>query len=91
MISQKDMRSVDRRYFNVLDQTGFFLTIQSKNTKHYWHILEQEYGRVKRYVVFHRHGDSGEYHEHGHAGRLDKIVADIKAHDRFQINVRGRR
>lgn len=91
MITKKDILSIDRGYFNVLDHSGFFLTLQSKNTKHYWHLVPQGYPGGEHFVIYHRHGDSGPYHEHGHAGNLEKVIAAIKGHDEFQITVRKRR
>jgi hypothetical protein len=43
LFSPKEISSIDRSYFNIVQANSLSVTLQSKNTKHYWHILHQEY------------------------------------------------
>lgn len=88
MIEIKDLRHINQEYFNVIQTTAFTITIQSKNTKHYWHISEQDYPSFKSYIIYHRHNATQQYHRHGHAGSLQKVISSIKSHDAFQLNGR---
>lgn len=38
MITEKELRMIDGRYFEALQLSGFVISLQSKNTKHYWRI-----------------------------------------------------
>lgn len=89
MFNKSELRLIDESYFIILKVNSFCVTLRSKNTGHYWHIILQEYGRVRRFELWHRHGSEGEYHLHGHAGTIKRILMSIKQHDAFQLN--GRR
>lgn len=91
MFSQKDLRSIDRKYFHVLKANYFCMTLQSKNTLHYWHLIDQEYAKAKTIEILHRHRDTGEYHTHSHAPTFNQAIKSIQSHDQFQITVRKRR
>ena len=91
MFSQKDLDCVDNKYFRILGYNSFCITLQSKNTLHYWHMISQEYGKIRTIEIFHRHRDTGEYHSHGHASTVRKAINSIQSHDQFQLTVRRRR
>lgn len=38
---------IDGRYFEILQLSGFVISLQSKNTKHYWHICIEELGKIR--------------------------------------------
>ena len=42
MFTAKELKNIDAGYFSVIASGGCTLTIQSKNTRHCWHILLQE-------------------------------------------------
>lgn len=90
MFSQKELSSIDRRYFNVIQASCYCVTLQSKNTKHYWHILHEEYPSFKTCQITHKHNRSDEYHPHRNQPTLQKAIQEIKSHDNFQINVRDK-
>jgi hypothetical protein len=90
LFSQKELRGIDHSYFNILQANCFSVTLQSKNTKHYWHIIHQEYPAFKSCQVTHKHNLSDEYHSHRNQPTLEKAIQEIKSHDDFQINVRDK-
>ena len=88
MFQSKEINDIDLTYFNVIQATCYCITLQSKNTKHYWHILHQEYWDFKSCKIYHNHHANSCYHEHGHAPTLQKAITQIKSHDTFQLNGR---
>lgn len=55
MITQKDINSIDRSYFEVLGSNSYCITLRSKNTGHEWHLLYYEYIRRSSFRIYHRH------------------------------------
>lgn len=90
MFKNKELNSIDKSYFNIIQLSLHTVTIQSKNTKHFWHILQQEYPTFSSCIIYHRHNEYYSYHLHGHAPTLKRALIDIQKHDDFQIRVRKR-
>ncbi len=88
MFSQKELK-IDPKYFDIIGRSAFCVTIRSKNTGHYWHILNQDGNNYRSCTIYHRHDNHGSYHRHGHKSTLAKCIEDIKGHDQFQLH--GRR
>lgn len=86
----KDIQSIDRNYFNVLQESCYAVTLQSKNTKHYWHITHQAYSHFSSCIIEHKHHYSDSYHPHRNQKNLKAAMVAIKSHDDFQINVRDK-
>ncbi len=84
MFTKEDLKEIT--YFNILSMSEKEHEIQSKNTKHYWHIVrESEYS----YVLFHKHHAGDDYHFQTSYGSLFDAVLDIVNHDEYQL--RGRK
>ena len=90
MFTQKELNMIDRSYFNVLQASSYAVTLQSKNTKHYWHILHEEYPNFSSCSISHKHNYSDEYHPHKHQPTLKQALRAIRSHDSYQINVRDK-
>lgn len=88
MFSTDELNTIDDSYFNVLGKGAFTVTIQSKNTEHYWHILLQEYGKIKTCTIYHTHHAGTSYHLHGHAGSLSVALQKIHEHDEYHLTYR---
>jgi hypothetical protein len=89
MFTAKELNKIDRHYFNVIQAGCYCVTLQSKNTQHYWHITHLEYPAFTSCQIEHKHNYSDSYHQHGHSKTLAQALQSIKAHDAFQLN--GRR
>lgn len=87
MFSSKEL-NIDPYYFEIISRSAFCVTIQSRNTGHYWHIENADGLNYRSCKIYHRHKSQGEYHLHGHAGTLEKCISDIKSHDVFQLSSR---
>lgn len=89
MFHESDIGMLDKSYFNIVLTGDYDVTIQSKNTGHFWYIHNPEYPEEEACIIFHKHNASHPYHRHGRAGNLWQAIKSIKGHDMFQMN--GRR
>lgn len=89
MFHERDMQVLDKTYFNIILVGDYDVTIQSKNSGHFWYIHNPEYMGDNACVIFHKHKASYPYHQHGKARNLRQAISKIKGHDVFQMN--GRR
>lgn len=88
MFDAESLAKLDVDYFNVIVTDGRDVTIQSKNTGHYWYLHCAEYPTEEACVIFHKHSYSSPYHQHGRARTLQQALRNIKRHDAWQL--RGR-
>lgn len=89
MFRERDIGMLDKSYFNIVLTGDYDVTVQSKNTGHFWYIHNPEYPGEDACVIFHKHKASHPYHRHGKSKNLRQAVRSIKRHDVFQMN--GRR
>ena len=89
MFSERELKGLDRGYFNIIMANDYDLTLMSKNTGHYWYLHNPEYPEEGKVIIFHRHNGQLPYHLHSKSNTLSRAVKQIKAHDAFQLN--GRR
>lgn len=89
MFHERDMGVLDKSYFNIVLTGEYDVTVQSKNTGHFWYIHNLEFPEEDACIIFHKHRASHPYHRHGKAKNLRQAVRKIKRHDVFQMN--GRR
>lgn len=88
MFTAKELEYIDCTYFNISNAGCFSVTLQSKNTKHYWHIIHLQYPTFASCKIQHRHGQSAPFHDQGSAPTLRQAIEDIKAHDYYHLHVR---
>lgn len=91
MFTKKELLSIDKKYFRIIAANSYCVTMQSRNTRHYWHIVHIEYPSFQTCQVYHNHNKSGEYHQHRNCPMLEKAIYEIQSHDDYQINVRNRK
>ena len=48
MFSQEELKSVDSRYFNIITVDDYDVTIQSRNTGHYWYLHSTDVPGIRR-------------------------------------------
>ena len=88
MFDAESLAKLDGDYFNVIVTDGRDVTIQSKNTGHYWYLHCTEYPTEEACVIFHKHSYSQPYHQHGYSRTLLQAVKSIKSHDTWQLKGR---
>ena len=88
MFEQKSLNKIDGDYFNIIIADSQDVTIQSRNTGHYWYMHCAGYPTEEALVIFHKHRFKDGYHQHGHARSLRQAIKSIVRHDDYQLNVR---
>ena len=83
MISNKEIQAIDRQYFDVLETTAFYVVLRSRNTGHFWHLLEQHPGSHVTFLISHKHHEWNPYHPQANRPTIDDCCKYIKWHDRF--------
>lgn len=88
VITTEELKKVEGNYFEVLQAGAFAVTLRSKNTGYYWHLIERKYPTFRHFVIYHKRSASDAYHAQGTASDLKAAVSGIKSHDEFQTNGR---
>lgn len=88
MFDEKQLAGLDHIYFNIICADDRDVTIQSRNTGHYWYLHNTGYPSEGSCIIFHKHRFSHPYHQHGRARTLRQAVKSIKQHDEYQLKVR---
>lgn len=88
MFEPKSLDRIDGDYFNIIIADSQDVTIQSRNTGHYWYLHCAGYPTEEALVIFHKHRFKDGYHQHGHARSLRQAIKSIVKHDDYQLNVR---
>lgn len=89
MFDSQQLSNLDGVYINIILADDRDVTIQSRNTGHYWYLHNTGYPTDGSCIIFHKHKFSHPYHQHGRANTLRQAVKSIKSHDKWQMN--GRR
>ena len=90
MFTQRELDSIDKKYFAVIVADQYDVTLMSLNTRHVWQLHNVELPDGDVTVVFHKHHASDPYHTHSRSRSLGRAIRDIKSHDQFQLNGRKR-
>lgn len=90
MFDSEQLKQVDPAYFNIIVADDMDVTIQSRNTGHYWYLHCTGYPNEGSCVIFHKHRFSHPYHQHGRGRGLRQAIRSIQNHDRWQMNGRHR-
>lgn len=88
VFTDEELKKIDPKYFNIILLDGMDVTIQSRNTGHWWYLHCTGCEGRNAVVIFHRHRGNHPYHQHGMARSLRQAVRDIHGHDVFQLNER---
>ena len=88
MFITKELNDIDCNYFNIIHAGYYCVTLQSKNTNHYWHMIHQQYPTFASCKIQHKHKKSLPFHEQGNAPTLEQAVNKIKEHDFYHLHIR---
>lgn len=83
MISKKDIQSINRDYFNIIEANSFYMVLQSKNTGHFWYILESVAAGHRTFRIQHKHHSRDPFHPQTSARSLPDAYRYIYGHDAF--------
>ena len=87
MIPQKQLNTIDRRYFIVHAATTGYCILQSRNTLHFWYLQSKQPDSEKIYIM-HSHFEGQNFHSHSNSKSLQSAISQIKSHDNFQLRNR---
>lgn len=85
MFTSADFKLIDQSYFNIIKLSLLTITIQSKNTKHFWHIEHLQYPTFQSHIIYHRHRNIVPYHRQTNAHTLIKAIKIIQDHDTYYL------
>lgn len=91
MYTVDEIKAIDRNYFNIITKGDTDVTIQSKNTGHWWYLHNSGYPLDGSTVIYHKHSFQYPYHDHGRADSLQSALDDIIDHDQWHLNGRVKR
>lgn len=86
MFTTTELKSIDQTYFHIINAGCHSVTLQSKNTGHYWHILHQQYPKFSSCKIQHKHHFANQFHDQGNAPSLQQAIEEIKDHDHFHLH-----
>ena len=74
MITSADISSIDTSYFEIAEVKDYTLTLRSKNTGHYWALLERIANGHRTFLISHRHHEKDSYHFQNIRGNADGSI-----------------
>lgn len=78
MFRETELEMIDSSYFNVICKDEKDVTIQSRNSKHWWYLHSAEACENGACVIYHKHKFTHPYHQHGKAINLNKAMRQIQ-------------
>lgn len=85
MIDQTDIDSINKKYFEIIEKKDYTVVIRSRNTGHYWCLVEQEYNSHRFFQISHRHHSSGPFHLQKSRSSIEQCCEYIQSHDLYHM------
>lgn len=85
MIDNNDIASIDTEYFDIKEKRTYSLVLQSRNTGHYWYLLERVYNDHRSFLIYHKHVIAKAYHPQKSRPSISACCEYIKEHDSFHL------
>ena len=85
MIEIEEIQEIDEQYFLILARNPYCILLRSRNTGHYWHLLERLANGHRTFVISHRHNGTGPYHLQTSRPTVAECCIYIMQHDAFHI------
>ena len=85
MFRSEQLAMVDSGYFNIIMKNEKDVTIQSRNTGHYWYLHCTDQPIKGACIIFHKHKFTHPYHQHGKENSLKQAIKNIERHDRWYL------
>ena len=91
MFDIRQFEKINLQDFNIIVLSEHDVTVQSRNTGHYWYLHSTDYPAEGNCAIFHKHKASHPYHLHGRAETLLQAVRSIKKHDKWQMTRKNKK
>lgn len=85
MIDRIDIEAIDKEYFEIMEIKDYILVLRSRNTGHFWSLLEQEYNGCRTFQIRHKHKEEAPYHSQKNRPSVAACCDYIKSHDAYQL------
>ena len=85
MFQSDELNIMHNNYFIIIKKKVNYVTLQSKDTWHCWHILHQDYATFKSCIIYHNHSTDVNNHIYSNVSPLNDTLSLITAHNTFQI------
>ena len=85
MINLNDLASIDTDYFEIKEIKEYSLVLRSKNTGHFWYLLEQVYNGNRSFLIHHKHSTTKAYHRQKSRPDICACCEYIRDHDTFHL------
>lgn len=85
MITKNDLAAIDTYYFDVIGVKEYSIELRSKNTGHYWYLLERVYNGQRSFLIHHKHSVTKQYHPQKSRQFIYSCCDYIKDHDAFHL------
>ena len=85
MIKNTDLNNVKVGYFHIIEVKEYSLVLRSKNTGHYWYLLEQEANGHRTFQISHKHNESDAYHVQRSKPTIMNCCEYIMSHDAYHL------
>ena len=87
MIDKTDIDGVDIEYFDIIGKKEFGIVLRSRNTGHYWHLLEQVYNDCRTFQISHKHHTTDAFHLQKNRPTIEACCDYIKSHDAYHLKM----
>ena len=91
MVKQTEIESIDREYFDIIEARDYVLVLRSRNTGHFWCLLEQEYNGHRFFQISHRHHAENPYHIQKSRPTIADCCEYIQSHDAYHLKKERRK
>lgn len=85
MIDQTDVDSINKKYFEIIEKKDYTIVIRSRDTDHYWCLLEQVYNGHRFFQISHRHHATDSYHIQTCRPSVSVCCEYIRGHDAYHL------
>lgn len=85
MFTTNELLAIDSSYFKIFQAGAYCVTLQSKNTKHYWHLIAEDGLNYTSCQINHKHHYENPYHRHRNKPNLKSALNEIRSHDAFHL------
>ena len=85
MLTADDLSAINPDYFQIIDSNRARIVIMSRNTGHYWCLLERLSNGCRSFQIQHRHRETAPYHLQAYRPSIEACCAYIVQHDAFHL------
>ena len=86
MIDSTDLAAIDANYFDIIGTKDYLVVLRSRDTGHYWSLLEQEANGHRTFLISHKHNAADQFHSQKNKPSINACCEYIMDHDAFHLD-----